>query len=124
MSDPRDRMLRVRLAPEWYLVDPVWIQTPDAPILEDVPPMELTERYGVPTDISVEIEAWDREFQDTYRSDDPRESGFADAGAAERWERRGMAVARRLAAELGPSIPVEIAAGGGMVQVDLGVDPP
>ena len=47
-------MLRVRLAPEWYQVDPVWIRTPDDPIPEDVPATELTERYGVPADISAD----------------------------------------------------------------------
>jgi hypothetical protein len=78
-----------------------------------------TERFGVSADIVTEIAGWDREWQDIYCHDDPRESGFADVEIIHRWFERGLRVARRLATELGPGTPVEVVkAGGGYIVAD------
>mgnify|MGYP007039430892 CR=1 FL=1 len=121
MPGPRDQLRRVRLWPEWYNQYPVRIDMPEYDVPRDIPTEELTERFGVPADIVAEIDAWDREWQEIYRPDDPRESGFDDAETMHRWYDRGLRVARRLAAELGPGIPVEVVkAGGGSVVADPG----
>jgi hypothetical protein len=121
MPDPRENLLGVRLAPEWYDQYPVRVHTPDDDIWRDVPTEEFTEHYGVPADIGVEIEDWDREFQDGFRPDDPAESGFDDEETAARWEARGITVARRLAGALA-GIPVEVALLVGHLVVEP--DPP
>jgi hypothetical protein len=117
VPDPRRRALRVRLAPEWYRVHPLWVWNPDDPIPGNVEPGELGKWYGLSPALCAEIEAWDEEFQETFLPDDPMESGFADEAAAERWDQRGRELARRLARELGPAIPVEFAGRHGIIAV-------
>jgi hypothetical protein len=121
VPSPRDRLRRVRLWPEWYDQYPVRIDMPEYDVPRDIPTEELTELFGVPGDIVTEIDAWDREWQDIYRHDDPRESGFADEETMRRWYERGLRVARRLATEFGPGIPVEVdKVGGGSLVADPG----
>jgi hypothetical protein len=122
MPDPRDRLRGVRLAPEWIEQYPIWVSTPDEMLPVDMSPEEFAEEYGVPADIAAEIDAWDREFQLAYREDDPAESGFEDEASMDRWVERGLRAARRLAAELGPRIPVELRTSLGSVMVDA--EPP
>jgi len=118
MVGSREKLLGVRLAPEWIGQYPVRVSTPEDDVPLDVSPEELVDEYGVPADICAAIEEWDREFQDTYRPDDPAQSGFEDEETMERWVERGLAIGRRLAGELGPRIPVEIRTARGRVIVD------
>jgi hypothetical protein len=112
---PRKRALRVRLAPEWYRVHPLWVWYPEDPIPGNVEPGEL---YGLSPGLCAEIEAWDEEFQEIFLPDDPMGSGFADEAAAERWDQQGRELARRLARELGPGIPVEFSGRHGVIAVE------
>jgi hypothetical protein len=114
----RARLLGVRLAPEWIEQDPVRVSLPGELLPIGLSPEELGEQYDVPAVIWTEIDEWDRQFQDAYQPDDPAESGFPDEAAMDRWVERGMRVARRLARELGPSVPVEITTSLGTVRVD------
>jgi hypothetical protein len=120
--DARARLLGVRLAPEWIEQDPVRVTLAGELLPIDLSPEELGEQYAVPAEIWTEIDEWDREFQDAYQPDDPAESGFPDEVTMDRWVEHGMRAARRLAAELGPSIPVQITTSLGTVQVEP--DPP
>jgi hypothetical protein len=117
-QDERSRVVRVQLSPEWPNQYPVWITLRDDPDPVDTPVEELSERYGVPAQVSIEIGEWDREFQAIYRPDDPRESAFPDEATMHRWYARGRELAERLAAEFGPAVPVEVVRmGGGYVRV-------
>ncbi len=118
MADRRDQLLRVRLAPEWIEQDPVRVETAGGQLPVEMSPQDFAEEYRVPADIAAEIGAWDDEFQDSYDPDDPAESGFDDEQTMDRWVERGMHVARRLAAELGPRIPVELRTSLGHVVVE------
>jgi hypothetical protein len=118
MADSRNQLLRVSLAPEWIEQDPIRVELPGELLPIDMSPADFAVEYRVPADITDEIEAWDREFQDAYRPDDPAESGFDDEETMDRWVERGMQAARRLAAELGALIPVEVRTSLGSVVVD------
>jgi hypothetical protein len=121
VQDERSRVLRVRLSPEWPNQYPVWITLRDDPDPEDTPVEELPQRYGISDRLCAEIDEWDREFQAIYRADDPRESAFPDEATTHRWYARGRELADRLAAELGPAVPVEVVRiGGGYVQAGPG----
>jgi hypothetical protein len=116
VPNPWDRVLAVRVAPEWSM-HPVWVRVRDDPFPENVAPEELHGVYGVSEDVCTTLEAWDLEFQDTFLPDDPMGSGFVDVAAAERWERRGLELAHRLAREVGPGVPLEFAARHGTVEI-------
>jgi hypothetical protein len=120
MPDPRNPLVRVTLAPEWIGQDPVRVELPGEVLPIDMSPADFAVEYHVPADIADEIQAWDDEFQAAYRPDDPAASGFPDEQTMDRWVERGLRVARRLAAELGPLVPVEVRTSLG----DVVVDPP
>ena len=117
VSNPIERAVRIRLAPEWYRVHPLWVWTPDDPIPANVDPSDLVGGSGVSPALCADIAAWDDEFQVTFLPDDPAESGFADEAAAQRWDQRGQALAGRLARELGPEVAVEFSGRDGVVAV-------
>jgi hypothetical protein len=118
MADRRDPLLRVTLSPEWIEQDPIRVELPGELLPVDMSPEDFAAEYHVPADIAAEIEAWDREFQDAYRPDDPAESGFDDEATMDGWVERGLRAARRLAVELGPLVPVEVRTSLGTVVVD------
>jgi hypothetical protein len=38
---------------------------PECDVPRGIPTAQLTERFGVPAEVVAEIDAWDREWQDT-----------------------------------------------------------
>jgi hypothetical protein len=54
-----------------------------------------------------ELRAWADVYDSTLNRDDPLESGFASENADRQFLAEGLALARRLAAELGSSYHVE-----------------
>lgn len=90
-------------------------------------PLHVTEDDGLPDSYAVDeigevvslsanllaaIGRWDETFQATYVAADPARSGFADAGARERFIVDGRLLATRIKIEAGPSVVVEYAGDG------------
>jgi hypothetical protein len=66
-------------------------------LLDNVDPASL----GISSDLAAAIDAWEREYEATYRPDDPGDSGFDEPGAEEEFNSLGRALATAVKRELG-----------------------
>lgn len=103
-------VMSVRLAPEW-VTDPLWVRKHGDPVSTNCSAEQLVRDFGVPADLAAAIDAWDREFQAVYESNDPAGSGFPDEVTAAAWHERGERLAERLAAVLRVRIEFHTACG-------------
>ncbi|ASO22440.1 hypothetical protein FHR81_004203 [Actinoalloteichus hoggarensis] len=60
---------------------------------------EAQRDLRLPDGLVADLTAWDAEYQDTYRPDDPRNSGFPSEEAEAAWVERGKTLAARIKAE-------------------------
>ncbi len=92
----QDREGTVRVHAD-YFAEPLWIFADGD--LNNALPGQLAMSPG----LVVDLRRWADEYDTILDRDDPRLSGFADAAAEESFGKRGLRLARRLAAELGGS---------------------
>lgn len=102
-----DKLIYIRLAPEWVTF-PVWTKKTNSVEIDCLPPEALVEERGASPEVAARIEAWDAEFQDKYVHEDPRLSGFATAKEEQDWYARGRKIAKDLSVEFGDEVTVEI----------------
>jgi hypothetical protein len=91
VSTQDDAVVRVMAEYECW---PVWLLHPTA--TKNITP----EKLGISQKLSHDLLDWSDVHNSTYKPDDPLRSGFADSGEEREFNERGLALARRLAAEL------------------------
>ncbi|WP_200627102.1 hypothetical protein [Pseudomonas sp. LAM2023] len=93
-------MIKLRLANE-YLTGPIFCPEPDAMGHIDVDDVPISQ------ELRAEISAWDSEYQATFNSDYPPDSGFSSPEAELRHIAEGKQLAQKLQQELGGGYTVE-----------------
>lgn len=93
-------MIRLRLASE-YLAGPIFCPEPDRMGHIDVDDLPLSQ------ELKAQISAWDSEYQATFNSDYPPDSGFSSLEAKLRHIAKGEQLANKLQQELGGIYEVE-----------------
>lgn len=83
-----------------YECFPIWVAMGN--FLDNVP----TAAIGVSAPLAAEIDAWMAAFDSTYNRSDPASSGFSDAQSTEHFYASGLALAGRIALELGDTAEV------------------
>ena len=92
---------RLRLAPEYHC-SPLWDDERGNMLL----PIDLE----LSPELAARIEAWNEEFQATYREDNPLGAVFPDVAAERAWVREGYAIAGDLGREWPGPLSVQISA--------------
>lgn len=93
-------MIRLRLASE-YLAGPIFCPELDKMGHVDVDELPLSQ------ELKAKINAWDSEYQATFNSDYPPDSGFSSPEAKLRHVAEGEQLAKKIQQELGGSYAVE-----------------
>lgn len=93
-------MIKLRLAGE-YLAGPIFCPEPDRMGHIDIDDFPLSQ------ELKAKISAWDSEYQATFNSDYPPDSGFSSPEAELRHIAEGQQLAEKLQQELGSSYTVE-----------------
>mgnify|MGYP000656232105 CR=1 FL=1 len=93
-------MIKLRLANE-YLAGPIFCPEPDTMGHIDVDDLPISQ------DLKAEITAWDSEYQATFKSDYPPDSGFGSPEVKLRHIAEGQQLAKKLQQELGGGYAVD-----------------
>lgn len=93
-------MIKLRLASE-YLAGPIFCPELDKMGHIDVDDLPLSQ------ELKAEIIAWDREYQATFNSDYPPDSGFSSPEVRLRHIAEGQQLAEKLQQELGGDYTIE-----------------
>lgn len=93
-------MIRLRLTSE-YLAGPIFCPDPDRMGHVDIEDLPLSQ------ELIAKISKWDGEYQATFNSDYPPDSGFTTPEAELRHKAEGMQLARLIQQELKSSYMVE-----------------
>ncbi|MDP5587039.1 hypothetical protein P3785_29305 [Pseudomonas aeruginosa] len=93
-------MIKLRLANE-YLAGPIFCPALDAMGHVDVDDLPISQ------ELKAEITAWDSEYQATFNSDYPPDSGFGSPEIEFRHIAEGQQLAKRLQQELGGGYTVD-----------------
>lgn len=107
MDTEQESEIHVKLLADWGSA-PLWAARPGEVRLP-FSPTELAQEFGlaVPATLVAEIQAWDEEFQQLYRPEDPLNSRFADKDDEDRWLTAGRSIADGLRTVLGDRGTVE-----------------
>ncbi|APU14305.1 hypothetical protein UA74_11225 [Actinoalloteichus fjordicus] len=105
MEADRDVFVSVHVSSEWG-ADPLWVVTTTNSVRTPCPIDAFRTRYGISAGLADELAGWDQAFRDTYRPNDPLESGFDTEAEAVAWDETGRRLAIRLAGELPDSVRV------------------
>jgi hypothetical protein len=84
----------LKIMPEYECYS-FWVA--DGGLRENVDPASL----GISPDLAAAIDAWEREYETTYRPEDPARSGFQDPRTEEEFNVRGRTLAAAVKRELG-----------------------
>lgn len=104
MSEKTRPPVSVTVAPEWGSY-PLWIEySPDEP--RDNAPAESLSDYGAEPSLISSINSWDDSYQAVYDPNDPASSGFESESRTNSWIAEGVALTRRLSAQLPPGVSV------------------
>ena len=93
-------MIRLRLTSE-YLAGPIFCPDPDRMGHVDIEDLPLSQ------ELMTKISKWDGEYQATFNSDYPPDSGFTTPEAELRPKAEGVQLARSIQQELGGGYIVE-----------------
>lgn len=93
-------MIKLRLANE-YLAGPIFCPEPDAMGHIDVDDLPLSQ------ELKTEIAAWDSEYQATFNSHYPPDSGFGSSEIEVRHIAEGRQLAKKMQEELGEGYKVD-----------------
>ncbi|MDF3842023.1 hypothetical protein P3W55_09890 [Pseudomonas citronellolis] len=93
-------MIKLRLASE-YLAGPIFCPDPDIMGHIDIDDLPLSQ------ELKAEITAWDSEYQATFNSEYPPDSGFSSPEVAFRYIVEGQQLAKKIQQELGGGYAVE-----------------
>ncbi|WP_312381746.1 hypothetical protein [Stutzerimonas balearica] len=93
-------MIKLRLASE-YLAGPIFCSEPDAMGHIDVDDLPLSQ------ELKSEITVWDSEYQATFNSDYPPDSGFGSPEVELRHIAEGQQLAEKMQQELGGEYKVD-----------------
>jgi len=93
-------MIHLRFGKE-YLAGPVFCPDPEKMGHVDLKDLPISEN------LRVSIVNWNHEYQDTFNSEYPPDSGFATPESEHLHDKKGAVLAKRLQAELGDAYLVE-----------------
>lgn len=93
-------MIKLKVASE-YLAGPIFCPDPDRMGHVDIDDLPVSQ------ELKAEIRAWDVEYQATFNSDYPPDSGFSSPEAELRHKAQGGQLAKKLQHELGYGYMVE-----------------
>ncbi|MCP2168754.1 hypothetical protein [Goodfellowiella coeruleoviolacea] len=97
--------LVVKIRSDWQ-IGPFWVYRDEEAVPEPYLPEEISEVLPLEPELIAEIEAWDVSFQNTFRPDDPAESGFQDARQIQEFDARGRLLAHKVKAAIPADVTV------------------
>lgn len=103
---PASRSLVVKIRSDWQ-VGPFWVSHGVEDVPEPYLPEEISEVLPLTPELIAEFEEWDLSFQNTFRPDNPAESGFRTEEETRAFDAQGRLLARKVKATVSAEVAVQ-----------------